>query len=838
MTSKKSSWLTFVSVIFLFTGSSVIIRGQKIPGTLQLAEKVYLHVDRVNYTSGDDIWFRAYVIDPSTNKLSANTNNLHVELIAPDSKILQGRILKISGGLGNGDFQLPDSVPSGIYRIRAYTNHMRNYGNDLFFQKEITIINPYDNASALDRPEKKIENNLSISFFPEGGSLIDNVSSTIAFKAVDALGKGCDVSVELYSSAGEQITVFKSKHLGMGLFDLKPFPGYSYYTIVKGKDGTKIKVPLPASFPSGLAISTLVTPDNNLLLTVCTNEITLSSLKSRFFTVNLSSRNLVNKRMGIRVDTVANNYLIPLSDLPDGIIKVTLSEFEGLPLAERLFFLQRNTDVSLKVTTDKKEYKSREKVNVALTLSGNPSFSGTGDFSFSAAESQFTDNSSPYAESIASWFLLESDVKGTIEEPSYYFDPANKNRLQDLDLLLMTQGWRDFKWKYDTLTSFKHEIGFNISGNVKRIINNKPLDGVRINLGLFSWNANLFLDTKTDEKGLFRFEELDIQGKTEAFISSTDKFERMAGRIFIDSIRYEPPETEILKMDFVELKIEVKEIPAYRQEAMIRSDQRKKYKLSDTIKIGEVTITATKVETPQEIKIRESRKFYSAPDKELVVTLAQENYGGDVFSYISGRIAGIRIVRSSNPCSIYYPDDVEVIIREQHFKETVSCTKDGKTVEYEIKRGALILLDGYEIDANNLGSLLSMPMYLVDRVDILTASPLYGMRGANGVINIITKQYIRRNPVELTANMVYTVLNGFNVPRIFYSPRYDNKSQEAIAPDLRSTIFWKPDIRIEKGREVKFDFYNADETGTIKVIAEGVTREGIPLTGKVEYSVK
>ena len=78
----------------------------------QVSEKVYLHIDRVSYTSGDDIWFKAYVVDPSTNKLSINTNKLYVELIAPDASIIRKRTVRIENGSGHGDFQLNDSIPS------------------------------------------------------------------------------------------------------------------------------------------------------------------------------------------------------------------------------------------------------------------------------------------------------------------------------------------------------------------------------------------------------------------------------------------------------------------------------------------------------------------------------------------------------------------------------------------------------------------------------------------------------------------------------------------------------------------------------------------------------
>jgi hypothetical protein len=609
----------------------------------------------------------------------------------------------------------------------------------------------------------------------------------------------------------------------MGFFNIKPDPGYSYYTIVKGKDGTEIKAPLPQSFPTGVAIRTLVTPDKKLFLTVHTNEATLSSIAGHDFTVDLSSRNLVKQSLEIRIDSLVTNYLLPLDSLPNGIIRITLSEFEGLPLAERLFFLQRNDNVQLNITTNKTEYKSREKVTIGLSLLGDSTFSGSGDFSFSATESKFTDNSSPYPSSIASWFLLESDVRGPVEQPSYYFDPLNKKGLQDLDLLLMTQGWRDFKWKYDSLTAFKHEIGFEISGNVKRSINKKPKEGLKINLGLFSKNSPQFLNTKTDKSGSYRFEKLDVYGRAKAFISSTGKFERMEGRIFVDSIKYEPPEVDVFKKDSIELTIVVKEIPIYRQEAIIKLNNLKKYKLNDTIELREVTITATKVETPQEISVRKSRSIYSTPDKEHIVPVSAENYTGDVFSYISGRIPGVRIIRGVNPNSIYYPDDVKIIIREQSSSHPT---------------GALILLDGYEIDESSLVSVLTLSMNIIDRIDVLYAPPLYGMRGAGGVINIITKQQVRRVPITLSSNSAYTIIHGFDVPRIFYSPKYDNKTDQAFVPDYRSTIFWEPDIKVEKNKSEKLEYYNADNPASIKIIVEGITKEGIPLSGKLNYNVK
>jgi len=63
--------------------------------SIRIIEKVYIHTDRNFYYPGNDIWFRAYLIDASDRLLSNNTNNLHVELISPFSKIIISRVIRL-----------------------------------------------------------------------------------------------------------------------------------------------------------------------------------------------------------------------------------------------------------------------------------------------------------------------------------------------------------------------------------------------------------------------------------------------------------------------------------------------------------------------------------------------------------------------------------------------------------------------------------------------------------------------------------------------------------------------------------------------------------------------
>jgi hypothetical protein len=75
-------------------------------------EKVYLHFDWHFYLSGDDIWFKAYLVDAQTNRLSQKSSRiLYAELISPESRILMRRVLYVdSDGCSIGDFKLKDNA--------------------------------------------------------------------------------------------------------------------------------------------------------------------------------------------------------------------------------------------------------------------------------------------------------------------------------------------------------------------------------------------------------------------------------------------------------------------------------------------------------------------------------------------------------------------------------------------------------------------------------------------------------------------------------------------------------------------------------------------------------
>jgi hypothetical protein len=804
-------FLIVLSLLFtqLSVGNSVHSQYSLPNDSVKIIEKVYLHVDRDGYSAGDDIWFKAYLIDAMDHLLTDHSRNLHVEIISPSSKIILNKTIRMEGGLGNGDFRLSADIKSGRYRLRAYTNYMRNYSDQLFFTKEIIVINSTESDKVPDKV-KYVENQIQLTFFPEGGSLLDNVSSNVAFKAVNNMGKGCDIKGKIYSSKGDLITTFKSMHLGMGSFFLRSTPGLSYYSVYRGADSVDFKAQLPASFPVGVTFSISMNRNNELLITTKTNSQTLPIVSEHGLLLSFSIRKEVFKTIPYKINSAVTSFVVPTLDLPDGILMLTLSATGDLPLSERLVYIQNEAPLKIQIETDKTLYNKRDPVSIKISISGDSTIEKDANVSLAAVNDSLMDNTTRYPRTISSWFLLESDVRGYVEDPSYYFDQSNPERLRDLDILLRTQGWRDFEWKYDK-EYFPAENGFKISGRLRKYYLNKPIEGSRVSVGIFGSTGTFVSTVPLDSSGRFNLSRIDLTGDARLVVTGINKKDRLKGEVILDSVAYNPPKVSD-SLSFVSSLIENNQ-NRYKSYYTLNQNIRKKYKLSDTISLGEVKIIAERHKDPQTVKIERSREMYDKPDNEVVITEQMLGYPY-LIDILRGSVPGIVVTGS-------YPD-YKVIIRGFS-----SIHEQGQP---------LVLVDGNQASIEDL---ISMPIPAVDRIDVLktvASSGIFGLKGSNGVINIITKagdwSYV---PVSYSHNIR---ISGYNAARVFYSPQHLNDSNSDYNPDLRSTLLWKPDINLGGNEKVVLNYYNGDNSSIVRLSAEGITTTGIPVTGKAEYEVR
>ncbi len=217
-----------------------------------LNEKIYLQTDKSFYLAGEIIWFKSYTVDASEHHLFDLSKVAYVEILNMDSKpVLQGKIA-LRNGIGTGSFFIPLSLPSGAYKIRAYTNWMKNSGPDFFFDKDITIVNALKRSSDSLRTRKPA---YDIQFFPEGGNLVDGIPSVIGFKVVDENGKGINTEGDIIDQNKKTIAHFQSLAFGMGRFNITASASDQYKAYIKVGPNQLTVVDFPNVYRKGYVLN-------------------------------------------------------------------------------------------------------------------------------------------------------------------------------------------------------------------------------------------------------------------------------------------------------------------------------------------------------------------------------------------------------------------------------------------------------------------------------------------------------------------------------------------------------------------------------------------------------
>jgi len=106
-------------------------------------ENIFIHTDREEYIAGENFWFAAYLFDRQNNNCPGRSNIAYIELLNFDNNPVVQKRIRIDNGFGQGYFQIPDTLSSGSYILRAYTNLMKNFSPEGCFMKNISIYNSF-----------------------------------------------------------------------------------------------------------------------------------------------------------------------------------------------------------------------------------------------------------------------------------------------------------------------------------------------------------------------------------------------------------------------------------------------------------------------------------------------------------------------------------------------------------------------------------------------------------------------------------------------------------------------------------------------------------------------
>jgi hypothetical protein len=333
-----------------------------------LEEKLFLHTDKTVYLSDEICWFKIYNVDGFFHLPLALSTVAYIEIIDNHSKAIVQEKVTLQNGLGSGSIKLPNNIGSGNYTLRAYTNWMKNYSADFFFQKNITIINTKkEQTNALTIASKE---EIKIQLFPEGGNLVNDLINKVAFKVTNQFGKGIAAGCTLINEQSATITKANTLQAGIGNFSFTPVDGHSYKLTIQLADGRIVSESLPKSNNKGytLQLSPSENQKGSIQILVATKNI-----EAPIAYLIGHTRGVVKTVTKLVLTNGVANTSIPIASLGNGINSFTLFDENKNPICERLFFKYPEENLGLSLVTDAKEYAVRNKVSVKLnsfSLSG------------------------------------------------------------------------------------------------------------------------------------------------------------------------------------------------------------------------------------------------------------------------------------------------------------------------------------------------------------------------------------------------------------------------------------------------------------------------------------
>lgn len=754
-----------------------------------LQEKIYLHTDKDLYLSGEILWFKLYNIGSATNVPLDFSKIAYTEIVDKDQKPVMQVQTAIEKSTGHGSLSLPLDLSTGTYRIRSYTNWMKNFSPDYYFEKPIHIVN------TLSKPDKpQIENlkKYDVQFFPEGGNLVEGLSSKIAFRAIDHNGKGIDFSGTIVDDSNDTITRFRPLRYGIGSFNLKPGNERAYRAIVRIRGSPEFSVPLPGTMKSG-AVLALKVSSEKLNLTIQSKG---SPTEELLLLVHTRQETRITEK--IKLNAGQAEIQIDKAKLGDGVSHLTVFNSSGMPLAERLIFKMPENKLVLNIKPDQQLYGSRKKVSLDLEAKTEAGM-------FSAAEASVSVYASNGSESnstdIVNYLWLKSDLSGNVEDPAYYFRSTDSQAAEALDNLMLTHGWRRFVWEYvinkkPDVKKFMPEVtGHIISAKITDTRTNYPAKGIVSYLSVPGKNVRLYT-ARSDSSGGMKFHTRDLYGPSELVAQNNYL------RDSTYSIELSSPFSKD-RLSFQVLSMALTE--DFRDQLLPQSVGNQVQNLYHRDKLRTFYARA-----------QDSSSFYLNPDKsyildnfvrfntmeevlkEYVLEVPVTRQRDDFFMWVSYRAHDNDSYRNVEPLILY--DGVPVFDR------------GNRMVKYDPKK--------------------------LKTIEVLNKKYYQGPAMFNSIINF--KSYKSNLPdFQLDHRATVVDYEGAQLRREFYAPVYETAAQSADRmPDFRNLLFWSPDVNIDASGKKTVSFFTSDQKGKYLIVIQGITSSGKPGISRSSIEVR
>lgn len=827
-------------------------------------EKIHVQTDKPAYLSGERVWFRSHLVEATTNMPAFLSRYVYIELFNPFNELVKRiKIRPDSLGVYAGHLDLDEELPEGSYTLRAYTRYMRNRGNAVFFKKTIQVLDPYSlqikpiphfiikgnevsvsfkfedrvtgdtiapeivtlklsnettrtirsNNDNLFNGNFKLDKNRSdrnlllgivhngrkynryypvpydtrefdVAFYPEGGYLVPGNTCLVGFKAMNPSGLSEEVTGTLFNSKDEEIVTFKSIKLGMGSFEFTPEINEKYYAVCETANSEPKRIELPAPDLRARTVSAMITDNNRIL----TSVVSGNAAPDDSVYILVHNKGVVYFHQYWK--DLSAPYAFDAKHFPSGIINILLLSDKNEVLSERMVFnLNPNDFVPIASELSAPVYKRRQLVSLKLRLEDTDSITFADNIAVSVTDKNAVLRDT--TNNLLATLLLSSELKGFIESPASYFNGYAVADKRALDALMMTQGWRRYdipnviQGEIDSPDQFAPEQFQQISGRAELLFGGVKEGEISLYATLDSISTGEI--TRADENGRFLF-EVEYPEGTEITVQSLNKKGGGRNLINIDPDTFPDQMFSTVPTRAFMVARTDNNTETYLQKA---NEEYTRNHGTRTIMLEELTVTAKYLE-------KEPESVYYSPMHATGLISAEE--------IEEQKINSLRSLLYATP---------GLIVRN----DRVTTTRSDDPVAFLIDD---VPYDNFydQLDMLDVSAIESL-FVLRDNLGLVGYYP-----NTSGAIVITTKSGILYKNTK-SRNIDRIIPLGYQLPAEFYMPTYETPEKvESSSIDVRTTIFWKPNVQFTDEGEAVVEFYSADIPTTYEIIGEGVTSSG------------
>ncbi len=647
---------------------------------------------------------------------------------------------------------------------------------------------------SISRSVPIVLNNIDMLFFPEGGNLVENAENRVAFKAMNEFSKAAEVEGVVLDEKNKEVARFSSFYQGMGDFALPKANEGTFYRVRLTKPASDREYALPQVEKNNYTLHI-----NNENIQKNQLNVSFNAPKSGTVHIVAQTRGLVQYTNTIQAREGKNTLEINAKNFPIGVAQITLFDAQKTPKAERIVFVGNANQLNIKLSSNKKTYMPRERVEISVETTDENGNAIPANLSLSVLNDKVVSFADDKQDNLLSYMLLSSDVKGEIDEPAFYFKKDEPKAKKALNYLLMTQGWRRFSWDkvldknpvWNVLaekTQIKGTLRDYYSNNTKDF---KDAD-IQITLLEISGQKRIFRK-KVASNGTFEFDNIDANVPVQLFAHNKN------GNI------QQYYQIELENTGFSNRNVDYASRALQGRIAGLQIT-----KEGSGVMRGGNDNTKTMNMLPSSV----APKVDASP---VVVEEVEENVAGDVETEI------LEAPRERDKM-IVAKDEAKKGKRIASGMISRETTSD---MSYDDEYNNMPIIINKKVVNNIPFEVLSKEnIASMDTISTENARKLYGSQiyqSNDKSLVITTKNEVTKSNYTMFKSMYLTP--SVAPTREFYAQKVAD-AQSIERTDFRETLYFNPSLQTDKNGKATFFFFNSDEETTFRVVAEGFAKNG------------